>query len=184
MEVKHNNQRFHRGFTLVELMAIVAIVGILAAVAIPSFRKMLNRSRSSEAPINLKAIADGAQQYYLQERLGSDGVVSPRKFPGSSSYNNRPSNAPCTGSTGSQYPKSPTVWNTPVWRDLRFSLKTAHYFRYGFRSENTGNQAFFFARAQSDLNCNGVLSSYRLRGSLSSGGLFQRSSLMVTNRGE
>ncbi len=48
-----------KGFTLIELMIVVAIIGILAAIAIPNFLKFQAKSKQSEAKSNLGAIFTG-----------------------------------------------------------------------------------------------------------------------------
>jgi len=51
--MKLNNKK---GFTLIELMIVVAIIGILAAVAIPAFLNYIARSKTSEVPNMLKNV--------------------------------------------------------------------------------------------------------------------------------
>uniref|UniRef100_UPI00117E9790 type IV pilin protein n=1 Tax=Nitrospira cf. moscoviensis SBR1015 TaxID=96242 RepID=UPI00117E9790 len=55
--------RKQEGFTLIELMIVVAIIGILAAIAIPNFVAYQAKSRQSEAKVNLGAIFTSATAF-------------------------------------------------------------------------------------------------------------------------
>ena len=52
-----------QGFTLIELLVVVLIVGILAAVAIPQYEAAIEKTRMTEALVNMKAIADAVQRF-------------------------------------------------------------------------------------------------------------------------
>lgn len=55
-----------KGFTLVEIMIVVVIIGLLAAMAIPAFKKVRESSRASAMDNDARQIASAAQQYMLE----------------------------------------------------------------------------------------------------------------------
>lgn len=69
---KFQNLKNRKGFTLVELMIVVAIIGILAAIAIPAFLRYIKTSKVSEAEGTMKKIAEGAKTYFTSEQRYSD----------------------------------------------------------------------------------------------------------------
>jgi len=64
MKVFFKSLKRQDGFTLVELMVVVAIIGLLSAVAIPNFQKYQARSKTSEAKLQLAAIYTAEQSFY------------------------------------------------------------------------------------------------------------------------
>lgn len=79
------SRRLPRGFTLVELMITVAIVGILAVVAYPSLNGYIQKSRRTDAKTALLAVAQKMEQYrslgntYAGATLGASGVYANTK---------------------------------------------------------------------------------------------------------
>lgn len=64
-----SKMRNHKGFTLIELMIVVAIIGILAAIAIPQFASYRQRAQDSAAKSALKNLATAQEDYYVQHNI-------------------------------------------------------------------------------------------------------------------
>lgn len=59
------NTLFHKGFTLIESLVVVLIIGILASVALPQYQKAVEKSKATQALVLLKALAQAQAVYYL-----------------------------------------------------------------------------------------------------------------------
>ncbi len=71
--MKNNPNR--KGFTLVEIMIVVVIIGLLAAMAIPTFATVRQQSRTKAVTNNLRQISTAASQYMLDKGVTQVGYT-------------------------------------------------------------------------------------------------------------
>lgn len=73
MTLPSTRKRFH-GFSLMEVMIVVVIIGILAALAYPNLEKYLKRARQTEAKTNLSAIYTAQKIYFSLHQSYADDI--------------------------------------------------------------------------------------------------------------
>ncbi len=67
--------RMQRGVTLVELLTVVVIMGILAAISVPSYRQYLLRANRTDAKSALMQLQAAEEKFYLQNNLYTDKIT-------------------------------------------------------------------------------------------------------------
>lgn len=151
-------QRRSRAFTLIELMIVVTIIGLLAAVAIPAFEKAVRRSKSSEATINLRRIFDGALTSYQSDQVDRAGQGQEARFP--TTVAPTPGENACCQQGASRCDPDPVAFKQKTWQALQFALDDPHFYWYAFVSQGEGSTAAFSARASGNLDCDATFSTF------------------------
>jgi type IV pilus assembly protein PilA len=156
-----------RGFTLVELMIVVAIVGVLAALAIYGVNKYVNNAKTTEARSAVARIAKDATTAYQRPRASGTVLAAGASAAFSNEMCTSATLTPSTVPKSAKYQSTAAEWNQSGWACLRFSMTDPQQYSYNYQvSATTGDGATFTATANGDLDGDSTLSTFTMGGKI------------------
>lgn len=144
--MKRSIKKVLAGFTLVELMIVVVILGILAAVAIPAFTRYVKRSKTSEALGNVAKIYQAQVTYFTQSGERGTATFQPCGV------------MPTGTASASKFAAAASTFTTDsAWTALGFSLDAPGYYQYS----SPATAAAFSATAVGDIDGDTTFSTFQ-----------------------
>ena len=172
-----------RGFTLIELMIVVAIIGILAVLAIYGVSRYLKSAKTAEATNNIGAIQKNATEALTREKM-SGSYVGPGNSTGLS-YGfcaSEAASVPSTVPKGAKYTSGAGDWSAGKGAGsagvdigfycLKFTVDQPQYYAYSYTATGTGTGSgdAIDIIANGDLDGNGTTSEFKMHGQIATQG--------------
>jgi len=150
-----------RGFTLIELMIVVAIIGILASVALPGYRLMTDRAKTAERGAVIRAVRNSLNTIWGRDGTFGGGTVTGDWNPA------------LPASPQAAMLKRPFNLAAPGWNKLDLGIEGSLYYSFTFTTDETVTPLFVIS-VQGDVDGNGENYFWLYQYNVDSNGAFRQ----------